>query len=229
MQPPQPTQQEFAEIKMARDRMFTLAGATNLNGTLQSDVATSNQIAREANFSRVDDLTEETINAAAEWMARWTLQMIKLRYTEEHMRKLLGQKGEVAFKALKSDMIDDGMEVKIKASGTDKQKRKNMAMEMAKLKMIDPLSFYEDLDLNDPEGRTEKMLLSQTDPATYMMKFVMNMSMQQGIDALNQQPIPGEQTYVNPVSTNQQQPDPGNPAQVATEPPVGVTASPQGQ
>jgi L-fuculose-phosphate aldolase len=40
--------QEFAEIKMARDRMFTLAGATNLNGTLQSDVATSNQIARES-------------------------------------------------------------------------------------------------------------------------------------------------------------------------------------
>jgi hypothetical protein len=232
IQPPQPTQQEFAEIKMARDRMFTLAGATNLNGTLQSDVATSNQIAREANFSRVDDLTEETINTAAEWMARWSLQMIKLRYTQEHMRKILGSKGDVAFMKLKSDMIDDGMEIKIKASGTDKQKRKNMAMEMAKLKMIDPLSFYEDLDLNDPVGRTEKMLLSQTDPATYMMKFVMNMDMQQGIDALNQQPMPGQpgpQPYVNPVSTNQQQPVPGNTSQVATEPPTGVTSSPQGQ
>lgn len=73
------------------------------------------------------------------------------------------------------------------------------------------------------------MLLSQTDPATYMMKFVMNMNMEQGIQALNQQPMPGAQPYVNPVSTNQQQPVPGNPAQMATEPPTNVTASPQGQ
>ena len=230
--PPQPTQQEFAEIKMARERMFTLAGATNINGVLQSDVATSNQIAREANFTRIDDLTEETVNAAAEWMAGWSLQFIKLRYTEEHMRKIMGEKGVATFIALKNDMVDDGMEIKIKASGTDKQKRRNAAMEMAKLKITDPLTFYEDMDLNDPEGRTEKLMMSQLDPQGYLLKFVMNIDPTQAAQLLNQQPIPGQGApgpAVMAPNTNPQQPSPMSPNNIATEPPVGVTASPQGQ
>jgi len=230
--PPQPTQQEFTEIGMARERMFTLAGATNINGVLQSDVATSNQIAREANFTRIDDITEETVNAASEWMAIYAMQMIKLRYTQEHMRKILGSKGTVTFIALKNDMIEDGMEVKIKSSGTDKQKRKNAAMEMAKLKMIDPISFYEDMDLNDPKGRAEKMMMMQMDPAGYMMKFIMGMDPMQAAGMLNQQPIPGQpgpQPAVMAPNTNPQQPSPASPANLATEPPQGVTASPQGQ
>jgi hypothetical protein len=128
--------------------------------------------------------------------------------------------------------------VKIKASGTDKQKRRNLAIEMAKLKLIDPLSFYEDMDLNDPEGRTEKMMMMQMDPAGYMMKFVMNMTPEQGAQALMNAPMPGQPQppapggpapYINPPKTNAQQPIPGNTAQVATEPPVGPpAASPQG-
>jgi len=235
MQPPQPSQPEFAEIKMARERMFTLAGATNLSGILQSNVATSNQIAREANFSRIDDITEETINAAAEWMARWTLQMIKLRYSQEKMRKILGSKGTTTFLKIKSDMIDDGMEVHIKASGSDKQKRSNLAIDLAKLKSIDPLSLFEDLDLNDPEGRTEKLLMLSTDPQGYLMKFVMNLTPEEAAAKLNAQPMPGQPAgpeaprppFINPPQTNPQQPIPGNTAQAPVAPPTGVAASPQ--
>ena len=238
IQPLQPTQQEFAEIKMARERMFTLAGATNLSGVLQTDVATSNQIAREANFSRIDDLTEETVNSACEWIAGWAMQFIKLRYTEEHMRKVLGDKGVVTFTKLKSDMISDGMEVKIKASGTDKQKRRANAMDMAKLKLIDPITFFEDMDLNDPRGRAEKLLMLQSDPQGYIMKYVMQMTPEQGAAQLQNAPIPGQppqpelpaaEPYINPPQTNPSQPVPGNTAQVAVQPPMNVTASPQGQ
>jgi len=219
--PIQPTSQEFTEIKLARDRMFSLAGAQNLNGQLQTDVATSNQIAREANFTRVDDLAETTINPAAEWMAQWVMQMIKLRYTEEHMRKILGgTKGTATFIALKSDMIEDGMEVHIKASGTDKKRRQNNALEMARLKLIDPLTFYEDMDMSDPQGRTEKLMMLQTDPQGYMMKYVMNMTPEQASAALMNQPptvVPGEQ----PVN-----PSPVNTEEIPVEPPLGVSASP---
>lgn len=190
--PIEPTQQEFGEIKLARERMFSLAGATNLTGNLQSNVATSNQIAREANYTRVDDLTEETINNAAEWMSDWVMQMIKLRYTKEHMTKLLGKKGEVTFIKLKSNMIEEGMDVKIKASGTDKIKRQNNAMDMAKLKLTDPLSFYQDMDMNDPEGRTEKLMMLQTDPQGYLMKYVMKTTPLQGAQQLLNAPMPGQ-------------------------------------
>jgi hypothetical protein len=107
-------------------------------------------------------------------MAEWTLQMIKLRYTDYHFRKFLGDKGQVTFMRLRGDMISDGMEVIIKASGTDKVKSKNQAMDMAKLQMIDPLSFFEDLGVSDPKGRVEKLMLFQTNPAEYMVRFAMN-------------------------------------------------------
>ncbi len=176
IQPARPTPQEFNDLNATRQKMFTLAGATNLNGLMQSDVATTNQIAREADYSRVDDLTEETVNYAAEWMAGWALQFIKLRYTQEHMRKILGSKGEVTFLRLKQDMIEDGMEVVIKASSTDKLKAQKNAMDMANAKLIDPLTFYQDMGLSDPEGRTAKLMMFNTDPMGYIAKYCMGLN-----------------------------------------------------
>lgn len=225
--PRTPSPQEFADLKDTRDRMYGLAGASAVRGNIQSDVATTNQIAREADYTRADDLVEDTINAAAEWMAQWALQFIKLRYTEPHMRKLLGDKGTVTFVELKNDMIQDGMEVMIKASGTDKLKAQNNAMEMARLQLIDPKTFYENMGLSDPEGRT-KLLLSFMRGA--MDGYASYELMIQGIETAPQmvdqmlgagaaagiqgQPVPGagpEQTV---------QPSPENSSEVPITPPV---------
>lgn len=236
-----PSSQEFGELKLTRERMFSLAGATNLTGVLQSDVATSNQIARESNFTRIDDLTEETINSAAEWMSQWAMQMIKLRYTHEHMRRILGSKGDVTFMRIRSDMVQDGMEVKIKASATDKIKNQRNAMEMAKMGMIDPLQFCEDMDLSDAQGRAEKMMLFKMSPQEYYTKYIMQkgpeelagiLSGEQPQEGLPAQPPPaqpgGPQAPPAPQSgpAAPQGPSPLNTAAVPTTPPMGVAASP---
>lgn len=226
--PIEPTQQEFNQLGMSRQNMTSLAGAQNLNGGLQSDTATTNQIGREANFTRVDFWTEKTVNAAAEWMAQWSMHMIKLRYTEEHMRRILGGvNGSVTFAKIKGDMIQDGMEVKIKASGTDKIKRQRNAMDMAKMKMIDPLTFCQDMDLSDPEGRAEKMMMFNMDPQGYFVKFVKKMSI---ADAAQQMMNQGDQQTPQPEAppVQPQAPTPTDTSQVPTEPPQGVSASPQG-
>ena len=233
--------QEFQDLNGTRDRMYGVAGANAIRGQIQSDTATSNQIAREADYSRADDLVEDTINAAAEWIAQWAMQFIKLRYSKEHMRKLLGKKGEVTFVRLNSDLIDDGMEVLIKASGTDKLKAQNNAQEMAKLQLIDPLTFYEDMGLSDPEGRTEKLLTFLSGAAdgyaVYTMKFLQpENNTGQLVDQLlgagatqslqgsppvspaqSAQPVAAPQAPVNPTPTDT--------AQVPISPPV---APPQG-
>lgn len=222
--PIEPTQQEFGELKLAKERMFSLAGATNLTGILQSDTATSNQIAREANYSRVDDLAEDTINAASEWMSEWVLQMIKLRYTEEHLRKVLGgAQGSATFISIKGDMVEDGVEIRIKSSGTDKVNRQRNAMEMAKAKLIDPLTFYKDMDMSDPEGRAEKLMMMQLDPQGYFMKFIMKMTPTQGAQAIMGQP---------PVGAPAQAPTPVNPSPeqlgaIPTQPPPTIQGSPE--
>ena len=225
--PLMPTQQEFAELKLSRERMFSLAGATNLNGIMQSDVATTNQIARETNFTRVDDLTEETINNASEWMCQWAMQMIKLRYTEEHMRKILGAKGTITFVRLKSDMIEDGMEIKIKSSATDKVKNQNNAMLMAKMGMIDPLQFCKDMGLSNPEGRAEQMMMFKMDPEGYFVKYIMKKSPEKLAGAMvNQQTLPQVQNQPQPQEPTPaggpQLPSPQNTAQAPIQPPTGV-------
>lgn len=168
--PEQPTSQEFKDLDDTRNRMYSLSGATAIRGQLQSDVATSNQIAREADFTRSDDLVEDTINDAVEWMAQWALHFIKLRYTEDHFRKLSGARGSVTFVKLNRDLIEDGMEVTIKASGTDKLKTQKTAMEMAGMQMIDPVNLFRDMGLSDPEGRAEDLMMFTTDPASYIAK-----------------------------------------------------------
>lgn len=236
--PEQVNPAEFKFLDEQRQRMYSLAGANAIRGEVQSDTATTSQIAREADFTRADDLVEDTVNNACEWMAQWSLHMIKLRYTDEHFRKLLGAKGSVTFIKLKNDMIEDGMEVLIKASGTDKLKTQKQAMEMAKMQLIDPLTLFEDLGMSDPVGRTEKLMNFTTNPALYMAQYVkklgsntteladtlLSQNMQPDTNpagvAPTQEPVP----QVQSAQPTPQVPTPQDTTQVPTEP----QAVPQG-
>jgi len=237
IQPERPTPQEFKDLQDTRQRMYAMSGSSAVRGEIQSDVATSNQIAREADFTRADDLVEDTINAASEWLAAWALQFIKLRYTENHMRKLLGGKGSVTFLKLHRDMIEDGMEVMIKSSSTDKLRAQKNALDFAKLgpPFIDPISFFKDMGVDDPEGRAEMGLTFSTNPAEYQAKYVLGMNdtgaMVEGLlgpgaaTSLQGSPagVPTEGN-VPPV----QQPTPTDTAQVPITPPPLPKGSPRG-
>lgn len=184
--PDLPTVQEFKDYDDTRNRMFAKAGTFATRGEIQSDTATTNQIAREADFTRADDLVDKTINYACEKMARAALQLMKLRYSEEHFVRVLGDDGKTTFQKIHRDMIEDGMEVSITASGTDKLKAERRAMDMAKMKLIDPHTFYKDIGASDPMGRTMKLMLFLQSPAEYTAKYGMGLeSSQQMGNALN--------------------------------------------
>lgn len=218
--PERPDVAQFNALKQTKDNMFASAGATSLTGIVQSDVATTNQIAREQNFTRADDLVSDTTEAASEWMAQWSMQFIKLRYTDEHMRKLLGKSGQFTFLKLKRDQIDDGMEVIIKSSGTDKLKAQQNAMDMAKLgpPYVNPMDFFKDMDISDPEGRTERGMTLMIDPNLYMAQYVMGLkTVTDQANALNGQPPQGAQT---PATSPGSVPPPGG-LNAPTTAPVG--------
>ncbi len=179
--PERPTAPEFEDLQNTRDRMYGVAGSSATRGQIQSDTATTNQIAREADYTRADDLVDETVNPAAQWMAEHALQFIKLRYTEDHFREILGVAGSVVFTKLNRNMVDQGMLITIKASGTDKLRAQNNAMNMAKMQMIDPYNFFKDMGLSDPEGRTELLILAKADPVAYLSKVVKNIDTSQAL------------------------------------------------
>jgi len=153
----------------------------------------SDQIAREGDFGKIDDLVEETINPAAEWMSNWAMQFIKMFYTKSHMRKLLGRDGELTFAKINRDMIEDGMEVVVSASGVDKAERKREAFERARLKLTDPLTFFIDTDASDPVGRTEKLMTFLLAPELYVQEFVLKRDAEGMGEALNAEGVVEEQ------------------------------------
>ncbi len=172
----QPSPQMIQDKQGIKETILNKAGVHGaVRGENNSDsTATTTQIAREGDFTRADDLTEDTINYAAEEMANAILQMIKLRYTEDHLVRLLGEDGQTVFTKINRDLIQDGMEVNISASGVDKLKAEQKAFDMAKIKMIDPLSFFTDINSSDPRGRTERLMIFMTQPDLYITKYVMN-------------------------------------------------------
>lgn len=219
--PERPTPELIKSKEETRERMYAIAHSNAVRGEIQHNTpATNTQIGRESDFTAADDLVEDTINPAAQWMAEWRMQWIKLRYTEDHFFWLMGIAGKMVHQKLNRNMIEDGMVVKIKASGTDKLRAQNNAMDMAKMKMTDPHTFYVDMGLSDPDGRTEKLILSLTDPTAYLQKVVkgINTSLAMAQALMNAEiPSPANPTQApNPIAMPGMQP--AQPAQPAAAP-----------
>jgi hypothetical protein len=168
----------FTELNMDRQRLFAKMGtnATTRGERSGDETAMGRQILRESDFGRIDDMVEETINPAAEKMAMWALQFIRLFYTKEHMVRVLGPDGNTTFMRITNDAVEDGMEIVTQASGVDKLMAKREAYERARMNMTDPLSFFTDVNATDPKGRTEKLMTLQASPELYLQKYIMGNS-----------------------------------------------------
>lgn len=202
-----PTQALFQDQEINRDRIFSKMGANAASrGERQpQEPATGTQILREADFGKADDEVEDTINYAALRMANAAMQMIKLRYTKDHLKKVLGKDGEVIFNRIKRDLVEDGVEVEVSASGVDKIMRKKEAYDRAGIQMTDPLSFFQDTDATDPKGRTEKLLIFQMGIEQYLEKYIKERDTQQQIDTLNGPQQGAEQGAQAPPQGQEQQ------------------------
>src|SRR5690606_15442962 len=117
------------------------------------------------------DIVNETILHVVTELSKARLHIMKLRYTPEHFEKIVGRYGKNLHFRLTNDLIDDGMEIVVSASTTDKLKAERNATSMAQMTLIDPLTYFEDLGLPDPEGRAERLFLYQTNPEMYYQKF----------------------------------------------------------
>lgn len=234
--PDRPEPQEFEEKDRLRNTMYDMASATSIRGEVQDEAVTNNQIGRESNYTVIDDMVEDTINKAAQWMAGWAMHMIKTRYTQAHFKKILGAKGEWMFMQLHQDFVEDGQAVMIKASGSDKLRKQNNAMNMGKMEMTDPLSFFEDMGLDDPEGRTARLVTFKSDMSLYLSAFVETAAtstpqLAQKLAAITQQqqapgqPQPGAQPNPNGAAA----PSINNTQAVAANPPQQQPIAPQQQ
>jgi hypothetical protein len=171
----QPSAALFENRIRTKSAIFEKSGVNDTTrGKISNTTATGMQIAREMDFGRIDDLTEETINYAFERLALGVLQLIRLRYTEDHLIKIVGDRGKVDFITLNRDSLENGMEVEVSASATDKADRKRLAVDLASQSLSDPLTFFEDLGVSNPEKRVERLISYQLDVNAYAQKYLPN-------------------------------------------------------
>lgn len=189
----QPTAALFQDQEQNRQRIFTKMGTNAaLRGIMSGEsTATQTQLFKESDYTRIDDEVEDTINAAAEWMADWAMQFMKLFYTEEHMEKLIGEDGQTVFQSITRDLIQDGMEVEVSASSVDKLRRKSEAFDLVGMAMIDPVNFFRDIEASDPEGRAKALILFQTQPQMYFQQYVEKRSVEDMTEMLPQMSTEG--------------------------------------
>lgn len=215
------TAQQYKSLDTNRQKGFEMLGVGQENRGLADPNATlgQSQMAKEGDFSLIDDIVEDTINAVAEWQAKWSMQFIKLFYTKPHMRHILGKDGEVLHTKLTQDMVDDGMEVVVSASGVDKMQRRRMATQNMELGVGNPLDYFVDTEQAQPRERALKAMLAQGSPMLYIEQYLQDKptpggpAVQQAMGAM-----PGAEQQPPPPVEGQ---PPGPPAPPGQGPPVG--------
>lgn len=175
--------------------MMALNATTRGTRETGDETLGARQMMREQDFGVIDDMVEETINPASKWMADWVMHFIKLFYTQPHMKRLLGKDGETVYASITQDLIEDGFEMTVSASGVDKLKRERKAIEDAQMKMIDPLSYFEAMNEPNARERARRLMLFQMAPQLYYTTIVEEQQMPPA-------PTPG----VVPTQANPQQP-----------------------
>jgi len=118
-------------------------------------------ILREEGISRLDEAVSLVDYLSGE-IYNWSLQMVKVRYTESHLVKPLGGERAEEVIDLMQDDIEDGIEVHVipgQVIPDDRVYRAERAREDAKDGLIDPLTYLEAAGSYDNPKETVKRLL----------------------------------------------------------------------
>lgn len=142
------------------DTMMATHGTTR--GETKSESGISKQISREGDLVTSDDLVDIVVERVVYEMVCWGIQFMRLFYDEDRDPVRLSDKdGTADFVSLSRDVIDTKVDVIVRTSTTDKQIRRNDAMQLLQAKAIDPYTLFEDLDVPNPKERLKRLLAFQ--------------------------------------------------------------------
>jgi hypothetical protein len=142
-------------------------GEQSNNKTLGQD-----QLQQGQDYTRMDDIARAVERQNALYY-RYLVQMMKVYYTEEHWMWAAGEDGQFDHVMMKSDMIEDGIDVSVETGSTlppNKKAQMSFATELAAPGLIDPLSLYEVGSggvLPSPKKMMERLIKWKTDPASF--------------------------------------------------------------
>lgn len=130
------------------------------------------QLQQGQDYTRMDDIARSIERQAAMYY-RYLVQMMKVYYTEEHWMWATGEDGQFDHVMMKSDMIEDGVDVTVETNSTlppNKNAMLKFASDLIPSGLIDPLSLYEvgaGGTLPSPKKMMERLIKWKTDPMSF--------------------------------------------------------------
>lgn len=131
------------------------------------ETATGRAILREQSFQRLNELID-LVDSLHEQSYNWWLQMMKLRYTQKRLAKVIGKEKAIETIDLMQDDFDEGIEVRVvpgQIMPEDKLFKAEKATEAATAGLLDPLSYFEITDwVDDPVKQYKRLIMYQINP-----------------------------------------------------------------
>lgn len=158
----------FKDLQDSRNELDEIFGTTSTfrgSGEAGAETATGRAILREEGYSRLDEVIALVDYLGSE-LYNWWFQMMKVRYTESHMTKILGKGRADRTIELLQDDLQEGIEIKISSGATlpdDKIYRAEKASEDFQAGLIDPVTYltlaggYENPEKTYKEALIHKM------------------------------------------------------------------------
>lgn len=135
----------------------------NSADTLGENVMIKNQ------SSGRQDLIVRAVDAGLDRYFKYLTQMMVVHYTEKHFMTINSGDGDFDYITLHRSLIEKGMAITVKAGSTlpfDKSRQESIAMNLAKMGLVDPLNLYKDLHMDNAQKRYDAWAKWKTDPMT---------------------------------------------------------------
>lgn len=132
----------------------------------QTETATGRAILREQSLQRLNELIDLMDSMHEQLYAYW-FQMMKVRYNETHLIKPIGAPKANEVIELTQDDLQEGIEIKIipgQVLPEDRLFKAERATEAFKAGLIDPITFFEANDWDNPMEQAKKTIMFQLNP-----------------------------------------------------------------
>jgi len=139
----------------------TTRGEKSKNPTLGQDI-----MAKESDFGRIDGFVR-SIEKAADELFNWEVQIMKVKYKKDHYISMLQESDAAVMSKFNNTRIEDGIKITVKQGSTlptDKLTQRQEAIDLARLRKIDPITFFERLDYPNPRETAKRLVMYDKDP-----------------------------------------------------------------
>lgn len=151
-----------------RQTLFNIFGMPpQMNQQDQNNKTLGEALMAKSDATGRQDLIARSIDNFMYKYFNFLVQMMLVWYTDKHFFVYNGGDGDFDYITIHRDLFEEGMAVSVKSGTTlpfDKSRQEAVALQLAKMEMIDPYNLYRDLHMDNAQKRYDAWFKWKTAP-----------------------------------------------------------------